>query len=87
MQGVEITVFDPDTSRTERAARKLRVLLQSKGISACVHEVTCYLEISRQGLKDKTPVLLVNGDYYQCKNLDEPLLHRFVDRLAEVHNQ
>ena len=82
MPGLTITILDPDTSRAQRSARRLRTLLKQEGILACVRETTCYLEISRQGLTGKTPVISVNGRHYQCRNLKDSLLTQFVHQLA-----
>ncbi len=82
MPELTITILDPDTSLAARAARRLRTFLKREGVSACVRETTCYLEISRQGLKGKTPVIAVNGRNYRCKNLEDALLARFAGWLA-----
>ncbi|ACS79426.1 conserved hypothetical protein [Maridesulfovibrio salexigens DSM 2638] len=82
MLGLRINILDPDTSKAERAARRLRSLLKGEGVQACVQVTTCYLEISRQGLKDKTPVISVNNINYQCKSLNDSLLADFSAWLA-----
>lgn len=87
MSEIRITILDPDTSQAERAAKRLRTLLKNEGVLACVQEVTCYLEISRQGLKGKTPVIAVNDTFFQCRNLEETLLARFAHWLAENHRE
>lgn len=84
MSDLRITVFDPDTNRVQRAARQLRSFLKGAGVAACVDEVSCYLEISRQGLKGRTPVIAVNGTFFQCRDLERPLLERFSERLVKV---
>lgn len=88
MSGLEITILTPDTSQAQHAARRLRTLLKEVGVLACVQEVTCYLEISRRGLTETTPAIAVNDTVYKCKNLEPPLLARFVCWLAEgqAHN-
>ncbi|MFW5498135.1 MAG: hypothetical protein ACNI23_02625 [Maridesulfovibrio sp.] len=82
MSGLKINILDPDTSRAERAARRLRSLLKSENVPACVQVTTCYLEISRQGLKGKTPAISVNNIKYQCKSLNDSLLAEFSAWLA-----
>ncbi|WP_320008046.1 hypothetical protein [Maridesulfovibrio sp.] len=77
MSKVEVTIYDPDTKQADRAARRLRTSLKNEGVASLVSEVTCYLEISRQGLKGKTPVISVNGVNFKCKNLSDSLLDEF----------
>ncbi|WP_291327026.1 hypothetical protein [Desulfovibrio sp. UCD-KL4C] len=78
-----ITILDTDTSLAERAARRLQGFLKKEGVLARVQEATCYLEISRQGLEGKTPVICVNNINYQCKNLDSYLLAKFATWLSQ----
>ncbi|MCG8531218.1 MAG: hypothetical protein MI749_11190 [Desulfovibrionales bacterium] len=85
MQDVQITILDPDTTLANQAGKRLRALLQQESIHACVQEVTCYLEISRQGLTGKTPVIAVNNQNFQCKNLSDELLEQFSHWLATTY--
>ncbi|MFW5488494.1 MAG: hypothetical protein ACNI3A_08790 [Desulfovibrio sp.] len=82
MEPLHITILDPDTGLAEKAARRLRAHMKKHGVQACVQEVTCYLEISRQGLQGKTPVIAVDGSFFQCKNLEDDLLAQFADWLT-----
>ncbi|WP_223294615.1 hypothetical protein [Nitratidesulfovibrio vulgaris] len=54
---------------------------------AHVQEVTCYLELSRQGLKGKTPVISVEGRMYQFASLDDSVLAQFASWLARGLNE
>lgn len=87
MTSLNITVLDPDTKQVQRAATHIRSLLKNKELFACVQEVTCYLEISRQGLTNRTPVIAVNGQNFQCKNLSNSLLEEFVEWLSKKLNE
>lgn len=82
METLQITILDPDTSNAQHAASQLRILLKKKGLPALVQEITCYLEISRQGLNGKTPVIAVDGKNFQCKNLSSELLEQFTQWMA-----
>lgn len=86
METLQITILDPDTSKTQQAASQLRTLFRIKSLPSCIQEVTCYLEISRQGLSGKTPVIAVNGKNFQCKNLSFELLEQFSLWLAKNLN-
>ncbi|SIO32495.1 hypothetical protein SAMN02745161_2832 [Halodesulfovibrio marinisediminis DSM 17456] len=86
MTTLQITVLDPDTTQAQITARHLRTILKCEGLSASVQEVTCYLEISRRGLTDKTPVISVNGQNFQCKNLSTTILDQFVLWLSQKLN-
>ena len=85
MRVLQITILDPDTSQAHQAGKRLRTLLKNEGVLACVQEVTCYLEISRQGLKEKTPVIRVNSQNFQCKNLSAELLEHFSHWLTKTY--
>lgn len=82
MTGLRITVLTPDTNQAQRISKRLKTLLAKEGVSAHVQEVTCYLELSRQGLKGKTPVISVEGRMYQFASLDDSVLERFASWLA-----
>lgn len=84
MDNVRITILDTDTAGVQRAARRLRILLKNEGVCASVREVSCYLEISRQGLRDRVPVIQVDTACFCCRNLEEPLLAEFAHRLART---
>lgn len=86
MEPLQITILDPNTNNAQQAARQLKTLLKKDGLSSCVQEVTCYLEISRQGLKGKTPVISVNGKNFQCKDLSYHLLVQFSHWVAKNLN-
>ncbi|MFA9396378.1 MAG: hypothetical protein ACERJ1_16975 [Halodesulfovibrio sp.] len=86
METLQITILDPNTNNAQHAATRLRTLLKKEDLSAFVQEVTYYLEISRQGLNGKTPVIAVNGKNFQCKNLSFELLEQFAQWLASNIN-
>lgn len=82
MPGLRITILTPDTNQAQRAARRLKTLLAQEGVLAHVQEVTCYLELSRQGLKGKPPVISVEGRMYQFASLEDSVLAQFASWLA-----
>jgi hypothetical protein len=86
METLQITILDPDTSNAQQAATHLRSLFKKEGLPVCIQEVSCYLEISRQGLNGKTPVIAVNGKNFQCKNLSYELLVQFSQWLSKNLN-
>ncbi|WBF67864.1 hypothetical protein LN040_01790 [Desulfovibrio subterraneus] len=85
MPELQITVLDPDTRQVQQAAGRLRALLRSEGVPACVHEVSCYLEISRRGLADKTPAIAFSNMVLRCTSLDEPVLRELARKLGTLH--
>ena len=85
MRALQITILDPDTSQAHLAGKRLRALLKNEGVLACVQEATCYLEISRQGLAGKTPVIKVGSQNFQCKNLSAELLEQFSHWLTATY--
>lgn len=85
MSELQITILDADTRQVQYAAKRLRTLLKNEGVLACVHEVSCYLEISRRGLTDRTPAIALNGLMLHCTSLEEPVLRELARKLGSLH--
>ncbi|WP_290919000.1 hypothetical protein [Halodesulfovibrio sp.] len=84
MKTLQITILDQNTSKAQQASQHLRTLLKQANVEAQIQEVTCYLEISRRGLQDKTPVIAVNNQNFQCKDLSQDLLAQFAQWLSTL---
>jgi hypothetical protein len=82
MRDPQLTILTPDAALARHAARRLTSLLARKEITAHVQEVTCYLELARQGVQGQTPLISVDERLFRCRSLDDALLEKFADWLA-----
>ena len=82
MHEPQLTILTPDAALARHAARRLTSLLAGRGIVAHAQEVTCYLELARQGVQGQTPLISVDGRLFRCRSLDDDLLEKFAGCLA-----
>ena len=79
-----IQLLDTDVAKLRDAAQKLRRLMNQAGVNVVVEEISCFLEITRQGYMQELPVLLLDG---QCMctryPLSDKLLQGFCQTLKE----
>lgn len=75
-----IQLLDTDIAGLRRAAQKLRRLLGRRGVDAVVEEITCFLEISRQGYMQKLPAILLDG---RCMCTRYPLSDEFLEDFSQ----
>lgn len=82
-----IQILDTDIRTLSDAAQKLRRMLNQAGLKAVVEEISCFLEISRQGYMKKLPVVILDG---QCMCSRYPLSEKLLEdfcRILKTHSQ
>jgi hypothetical protein len=79
-----IKILDTDIPGLRASAQKLRRFLSVKGVNASVEEISCFLEITRQGYINKLPVILIE-DQCMCSQylLSDELLELFSEELKK----
>jgi hypothetical protein len=80
--GFRVQLLDTDVAGLRASAQRLRRLLSVKGVEASVEEISCFLEITRQGYITNLPVVLLDGQC-MCSRyvLSEELLESFSETL------
>lgn len=76
-----IQLLDTDVANLRDAAQKLRRLLKLAGVNAVVEEISCFLEITRQGYMQKLPVILLDG---QCMCIRYPLSDKLLEGFGQT---
>jgi hypothetical protein len=76
-----IQLLDTDIPKLRDAAQKLRRLLNLAGVDAVVEEISCFLEITRQGYMQKLPVLLLDG---RCMCTRYPLSDKLLEGFCKT---
>lgn len=83
MHTLMIRIFDTDGQRLTATQHMLQQKMQQHNLSAQLEPVACHLEISRQGLAGREPVLQVNDFIVSADQaLTEQLLDDCCRRLA-----
>lgn len=76
-----IQLLDTDISGLRDAAQKLRRHLALAAVDAVVEEISCFLEITRQGYMQKLPAILLDG---QCLCTGYPLSDELLDGFCQT---
>lgn len=76
-----IQLLDTDVVGLRRAGQKLRRRLSALGVAATVEEISCFLEITRQGYMKKLPAVLLDG---RCMCTGYPLSTELMENFSAL---
>ncbi len=76
-----IQLLDTDIPGLRDTAQKLRRCLTLAAVDAVVAEISCFLEITRQGYMQKLPVILLDG---QCMCTGYPWSDELIESFCQT---